>query len=31
MKYTFHPEAERELDEAATFYEAGMSGLGAPH
>jgi toxin ParE1/3/4 len=28
MKYKFHPEAELELDEAATFYEAGMSGLG---
>ena len=28
MKYEFHPEAELELYEAATFYEVGMSGLG---
>jgi toxin ParE1/3/4 len=29
MKYKFHPDAELELDQAAIFYEAGMSGLGA--
>jgi hypothetical protein len=29
MKYKFHTEAELELAEAATFYEAGMPGLGA--
>lgn len=29
MKYKFHPEAELELAEAATFYEAGLPGLGA--
>jgi toxin ParE1/3/4 len=28
MKYEFHPEAEQELYEAATYYEAGLSGLG---
>jgi toxin ParE1/3/4 len=28
MKYEFHPEAELELNEAADFYEAGVSGLG---
>lgn len=28
MKYKFHPEAELELGEAVTFYEAGLSGLG---
>jgi hypothetical protein len=29
MKYKFHPDAELELNQAAIFYEAGMSGLGA--
>ena len=28
MKYEFHPEAELELYEAASFYEAEMPGLG---
>lgn len=28
MKYEFHPEAELELYEAASFYEAGLTGLG---
>lgn len=28
MRYELHPEAELELFEAASFYEAGVSGLG---
>lgn len=28
MRYELHPEAELELVEAASFYEAGVSGLG---
>jgi hypothetical protein len=29
MRLEFHPEAELELDEAASFYEASLSGLGS--
>lgn len=29
MSYEFHPEAELELDEAAAWYEAEVSGLGS--
>jgi toxin ParE1/3/4 len=28
MKFEFHPEAERELHEAAAYYEASVPGLG---
>jgi len=28
MSFSFHPEAERELDEAVAYYEQSQSGLG---